>query len=82
LAAADEQKKPAVHGFAPGETLPGARQRPAAQVMHEPADVYVGPPSECVPRAHGFAAAEPVPAGQKWPAGHAFWLFTVDTVAQ
>ena len=58
------QKKPAVQGFAPGAALAGARQRPGSHAMHALADVYVAPPSECVPTAHGVAVAEPVPAAQ------------------
>ncbi len=49
------------------DTLPVARQKPAAHGRHEDEELKDTPPPEKVPAPQGVPAAEP--AGQKEPAG-------------
>jgi hypothetical protein len=63
---------------------PSARQLPAAQAVHEAAEVKDTPPLEKVPAGQRLdeLVAEPVPCGQKYPGGHAVCVAIVVAAVQ
>ena len=81
--AAEPQKKPAAQGFAVAAELPSARQKPAAQGVHDAALVKLVPPADQVPAPHCVeGVADPVPVGQKKPAAQGLWVVLAVALVQ